>query len=490
MLSILAVLSAATGVVLVWFVLRTFFSITVSLLTIGFIVFGTNYFWWIFFDGATPHNFLFTCFAAVILFTIKWHREQKWTWIFLIFCFTILACFIHALSALILIFPVLLGVHDRTSWSDRLGQIRKNPGQYFLLLLTLITVILLTRFKWFAEPGTVFYYGDPEAAVYPFLASSAHLILWSFKKGWLIYTPMMLLAIPGMYFLADRKRELFYAVFFFFLFWFLLASSNKGWADDPGFGQRFFIETYAVLALPLGFFIDRIFTDGKRFSKVILILPVLFLILNLFQTWQFSAKILIPEKMNREAYCAIFGKKRLSPEAAALLDTGFDIQEEKIPETVKFRVTRIESYGFESPGPPEHQSFYDSGHAHTGKSSWRHTKEKPFSPGMTRTIGSFPRTDSAWLRVSGWFYFDCPAEENKVALVATCNHNGFTYNYFSKTLTRSFLPREWNYVAMDYLLPQYFLGKTDLVQVYFWNYGNQINYLDDIRIDLYEPIKE
>ena len=489
-LSILAVVSAVAGILLMWLILRRFFSVKVSLLASIFIVFGTNYFRWIFFDGATPHNFLFTCFAAVIFLTLKWHSDQKWRWIILLFPVTVLACFIHDLSMLILVFPILYGIHDRESWFSQRERIRNNPFQYLFLLMIVAGVIILTRFPWFVIPGTVFYYGDPEASVYPFLASNAHLILWSFKKGWLIYTPMMFLTIPGMYFLAEKEKKLFFGIFFFFLFWFLLASSNMRWADDQGFGQRFFIETYVVLALPLGFFLDKILLSKNRMVKLILVFPFFFILLNLFQTWQFTNKILIPEKMNREAYFALFGKTKLTPEAQMFFDKSFTVEEEKFPENKKYRSVRMVALDFEVPASSGDEPFYNFNHAHSGRGSWILSKEQPFSKGLSKTIGKFRGQEESWLRISGWIFFECPPEENRIRLVVSCDHQGIAYKYVAKELAGKFLPGHWHQVNLDYLLPQYYANENDMVKVYFYNYGNQVCLIDDLTIDLFNPEKE
>ena len=244
-LSVLAIFSSVAGIVFLWLVLRKFFTVPVSLVTSILIIFGTNYFRWIFFDGATPHNFLFTLFALMMLLTLNWQRDLKWVWLILMLPVTIIGCFIHDLTLFILFFPLLYGLHDGKSWDDLRKRIGSHRWQYIFLVMIVVLAFGLTRFAWFSETGTQFYYDDPKASVYPFLASNFHLILFSFKKGWLIYTPVMLFVIPGMYLLAEKVRGLFFSVFFFFTGWLLLASSHRLWAADPGFGQRFFIETYA-----------------------------------------------------------------------------------------------------------------------------------------------------------------------------------------------------------------------------------------------------
>jgi hypothetical protein len=487
-LSILAVISATSGIFLLWLVLRRFFSVTVSLLTLAAVVFGTNYFRWIFFDGATPHNFLFTLFSAIVLLTINWHLDRRWIWLLLMFPAILLACFIHDLSVFILLIPLLYGIHDKSSWNEAVLRIREYMGQYLFLMFMALLSFGLTRFAWFAEPGTTFYFGDPKASVYPWIAANFQLILFSFNKGWLIYTPMMLLVLPGMYFLAERNKSLFYGIFFFFLFWFLLKASHPLWSAGPGFGQRFFIETYPVLALPLGYFFQWIL-EKKPWAKVcLLILPVLFLLINLFQTWQYTNKIIVPENMNREYYQAVFGKTVADANAGKLLLRDVNPGVEVIPAKTNYRITLLQRWDFDTT-LPGYEAWHETRLFHSGGGSWRLCKEKPFSPGITKKITDISTKDSIWLRVSAWLYFDCHPDENQINLVITCVHKGAPYKYVAHNLAGRLKARSWNFISFDYLVPRDIPDKDDEVQIYFWDSGERTCYLDDYTVELFEPEK-
>lgn len=488
-LSILAVISGATGILLLWLVLRKFFSVTVSTVTTVLIIFGTNYFRKIFFEGSTPHNYLFTLFAAVLLFTINWQQSRRMIWLWLMLPAVLLASFLHDLSMFILFIPLLYGIYDKDSWSATRRRIGEQPLQYLLLLLIVVMAFGLTRFSWFAEPGTAFYFGDKKASVYPWIAANIYLILFSFNKGWLIYTPMMLLVLPGMYVLADRNKRIFYGLFLFIVLWFLLAASHPMWATGRGFGQRFFIETYAVLAIPLGYLIQWIFERRRLLRCALLIIPLFFLLLNLFQTWQYTQKILAWEYMNRDYYWAVFGKCTVDEKVKRLLNRGEGFPEENIPEQVQYRVVTLEDKGFEPPVPEGYQPFYDLHHAHTGLGSLKLSKEKPFSRGFGMPIGDLKGKGDNWIRVTGWFFFTGNAGNKDLNVVITCNHQGTPYKYYLKSLAETGAPGVWNRVTIDYKIPDDFPDKADEVQAYFWNTGDQVCYIDDFSVELFEPLQ-
>ncbi len=486
LLSLLAVVSAVAGILLLWLVLRKFFTISVAHVTTILVVFGTNYFRWIFFDGATPHNFLFTLFAAVILFTINWQRDLKWLWLILMLPVVVLACFIHDLSVFILFVPLLWGIYDRTSWLATRRRIMEQPRQYLFLMLIVVLAFGLTRFAWFAEPGTAFYFGDKEASVYPLIAANFHLILFSFNKGWFIYTPMMMLVFPGLYLLAERNRTIFFGLFFFFLSWFLLAASHPMWNVGRGFGQRVFIETYAVLALPLGYLMQWIFQKKIWIRVFLLTLPAFFLLLNLFQTWQYTKKIIVAENMNREYYCAVFGRCVADSSGMNLLINDKVVLKERIPVSGRYRISRIAGWDFETPVSGS-GSLNDTTIYHGGKGSWLLSKAKPYSPGLSKTINEISPLDSVWLRVNAWLYFDCHPDENCVNLVFTCIHKSAPYKYIAHNLAGKLKARTWNYISFDYQVPEYYPDRDDELTVYFWNSGERDCFLDDITIELFEP---
>ncbi len=92
-----------------------------------------------------------------------------------------------------------------------------------------------------------------------------------------------------------------------------------------------------------------------------------------------------------------------------------------------------------------------------------------------------------WIRTTAWVYFSGHPDDNHLNLVSTCNHNGAVYKYIVKGFSGKLQPDKWNYICYDYQLPFYLQSRQDLVQVYFWNYGNQDCYIDDFTIELFEP---
>jgi hypothetical protein len=58
-------------------ILLRFFSDKVTVLTLIALYLGTNLFFWTTFDAGAPHTILYTLYALLIWFTIRWHENPK-----------------------------------------------------------------------------------------------------------------------------------------------------------------------------------------------------------------------------------------------------------------------------------------------------------------------------------------------------------------------------------------------------------------------------
>ena len=89
-------------------------------------------------------------------------------------------------------------------------------------------------------------------------------------------------------------------------------------------------------------------------------------------------------------------------------------------------------------------------------------------------------------------YLSKEAVNNSVVLAAQFTHNGKGYNYKSIDLDKLrkkniIKPNEWNKIKMDYLTPEVRSTK-DILVIHIWNRSNTTIYIDDISIEVFEPI--
>lgn len=131
--------------------------------------------------------------------------------------------------------------------------------------------------------------------------------LFSYKKGWLLYSPVFLLLVPGFIQLYKQRKELFWAVLGSTLLAVWIFASWECWWYAASFGSRAMIDLYPLLVLPLGFAL--VYLGKTKIRSYIMMVFVLFTLgLSVLQTVQFSMGILHPDRMSKAHYWYIFGK--------------------------------------------------------------------------------------------------------------------------------------------------------------------------------------
>jgi hypothetical protein len=86
-----------------------------------------------------------------------------------------------------------------------------------------------------------------------FYFNNSHVLkgLFGFRKGWLIYTPIMLFSILGIYFLRNQLKHFFASISITLFIYIFVIFSWWCWWYGGSFGQRAMIDIYPLLAIPL-----------------------------------------------------------------------------------------------------------------------------------------------------------------------------------------------------------------------------------------------
>lgn len=125
-------------------------------------------------------------------------------------------------------------------------------------------------------------------------------VLFSFKGGWLIYTPIMIFSIIGFYFWIRNDRTTGIAGLITFLVFFYVVSCWTTWWYPGHFGHRGMFDIYPVLAISMGYFI------AYFKHKWVYVVMGAFAFLNVFQMYQTEKGLIRGYLMTKEAYWSIF----------------------------------------------------------------------------------------------------------------------------------------------------------------------------------------
>lgn len=470
-------------------VLLKFFSEKITFFVIVLIVAGTNYYHNAVFSNAMSHIYIFTLYCMLLYYTIRWHETFKLRYIIGVALTAGFAILSRPSEIVCLAIPVLWGMTGRKGISEKLRLFLKNWKQLLVsvIIIVLIGLPQLLYWKWITGKYLYMSYNNPGEG-FEFLHPYIMQLLFSFRKGWYIYTPLMLFATMGFYYIYKQKREMFWALFIYFVLNIYVVSSWSCWWYADSFGQRALVQSIAVMAVPFGFFLQRI-SLLKTYKIVIFsVLFIFFVFLNFFQTWQINHSVMATSRMTQAYYWKIFLKTKASEEDQKLLlvNRSYD-GTENMPDASGFDHTSLAMFMYDDPDNADLKDKIDTVYSHSGKYSVRIDSNAVFSPSFARSYRQLTDREYAWVKVSAFVYPTVDVKTDPVSLVITFMHKGFNYKYYTLDLEKQELKAgEWNKITANYMTPEV-RNLNDKLTVYFWHRGKKPFYIDDLSIDLYEP---
>lgn len=323
-LSVYSVFFACMGLFFLRTSLLYYFKDWVVAVVLGILVVATNFLVYAALSAAMTHGYLFTLYALLIWLTIRWHKEQKWSLATMIGLAYGLMVITRPTEIIAFLIPLLWGIYSKETLQSKAELIWKHKGQVGLLAACTIAVGMIQLLYWKSYSGEWLYYSYDDQG-FSFL--SPHILdgLFSYRKGWLIYTPVMIFAIAGFWWLKQKNKELFWACFAFFVVNIYIVYSWDIWWYGGSIGSRAVVQSYAVLAFPLAAFVAWLFGQKRKvWWGVCGILTLVFADLNLMQTWQSHSKDgpWRSESMTRAYYFSIIGSTQAKKEDRKYLDVG------------------------------------------------------------------------------------------------------------------------------------------------------------------------
>lgn len=298
--------------------LRRYFVDWVVSLVLLTLVLGTNLFIYITTEPGMSHVYSFFLFCCFIELTVSWYEKRTTGK-------TILLGLTFGLIALVRPTNILIGVfflfYHVTSVDDLKQRFKHLVTNYFSILIMAIAAIacwIPQMLYWKQITGDYLYFSYSPGERFYFDRPQIIRGLFSYRKGWLLYTPVMAMAIAGIYYLWKKYKTFFWPLAIFLPLNIYIIFSWWCWWYGGSFGQRPMIDSYPLFAFPMAALIYQFRNSWK--PAVIVVILGGFIYFNQFQSAQYRSGAIHWDAMSKEAYWKGFGKVKQTENLHELLE--------------------------------------------------------------------------------------------------------------------------------------------------------------------------
>lgn len=265
---------------------------------------GTNLSYYAYVDIPYSHVFSFAIVNLCLLMGIKWIQENRAKSLVLFLFFLGLAFVIRPTNIVILALVPFLFVTNR-EFISRVRILFKEQWKALLLGIVLFGIpVFIQVYFFYLQMGEIRMnsYSSDEGFT-NWMSPYMWEVLFGFRKGVFVYSPVLLLLIPGLIVLFFKNKRLFAGIVIFMLLSTYALSSWWCWWYGGSLGFRPMIDFYGLWILPLAYLVQYAKVAGR-----ILVLLAVFCFVWIYQTYEFQQKkhILHYDYMNYPMWKKVF----------------------------------------------------------------------------------------------------------------------------------------------------------------------------------------
>lgn len=399
--------------------------------------------------------------------------------IFLLIAGTSFLFFVRPTDIIILLIaPFLSG--SFTAFKDVLLQVFKFK-RAIIIGFGLASIPLICQLGIYKAYSGEFFVWSYTKEGFDFLHPEITKELFSYAKGFFIYTPICFLSLFGLFQLFKTNRFLFVGICIYLALNVYVISSWWCWNYGYSYGPRAFIEHYPLFFLLLGLLLD---VKSKAQKVLVLSCIAIFTFLNLFQTYQTLNGILDQDfKTDKQGYWDVFLR----------MDKGYSGKFYRFPVNEQ-KENIVKRVIFSSDLETKDSTWLNpnsqvSDRAHSGALSSKVNKNNWYSSGIRKYLKDVPYTKNVLIRVTAWFYVPQKGSNSYFAFSFVNNGKAVNYSPFALDGYTSHFG-EWEQHVFELPMPK-FSSKVEQdtstqVEFYYFNNSDLDCYIDDLNIEFIE----
>ncbi|MCB0648418.1 MAG: hypothetical protein KDC49_17225 [Saprospiraceae bacterium] len=315
-----ALFYASMGLLLLWRMFKKWgFEEEMGLLSINIMFWGTNLFWFTFFQPGMAHINLFFLVTLLIFLSDKFWDKPSNSMIAAIGLVLGVIILIRPTDFIFVLIPILYGVNNGKEWKNRWAFFKQNGLKVLGIgaLMALIPVLPQLLY-WKMLTGTYFFdsYKDQ---TFNWTRPQIYPGLFGANNGWLTYTPVALVLICALY-ISRFKYNVKWASMVLLPIYIYIAYSWWCFSYINGLGSRPMIHLYGLLAIGFSAMLTHI-CHQLRYTVIVFSLILGFV--NLNYTYKQLDDILLSEESTHAYNFGTFFKSGIEVSDLILRDTRF-----------------------------------------------------------------------------------------------------------------------------------------------------------------------
>lgn len=451
-------------------ILKKYFETRIRNFTLILLVFGTNLFFMSYESTGSSHIFAFFLVALFLYRIDKYYDNPSLKNIFFVSLVLGLLTLTRPPDA---IFGILFLAWKISSFNDlhsRLTWFLQHKKQLILFTFTFLFIIFPQFLYWHNCTGKwiINSYANNPGEGFDFFTPYTVEFLLSFRKGWFIYTPLILASFLG--FLLTLKSEKNSALFLTVsLLFTVVISCWTTWWYASSFSARAAIDLYPILAFGFAFFLQK--TIRFRQKILIYVLIFAFIVLNLFQSYQLSHGIIHDSRMTKAYYLSTFGQLKPPTEKQKSL-LSFDFDRFYANNEIDFsNYKKIKTYS---------ENLNVNRLAENKETYLYYT---------FLNINPFIKKSHVYIKVS--YYFTDTTGVFSPIYTANLQHKDAAYAWrgYEKKDPNLFFDKKNNSISFNYITPN-IRSKSDELSVGIWNREKKNLKIHKQIIEIFEPKKD
>jgi hypothetical protein len=302
----------AVGLFFLRKLLIKYFDEWVTAIVIVVIPLTTNMLWYTVVESPMSHVYSFSLISVFLFLTDRWFEKITISKTLVLGLLTGLIVLVRPTNILVLLLFIFWNIKNSAEMKVRFQLFLKYWKLIVLMIAAFILVWIPQMLYWKMQTGHFFYYSYPDDQGFFFENPQIIGTLFSWRKGWLLYTPVMIFALIGIWFLWKNYRGFFLPVTIFTVFAVYVTSSWWDWWYGGSFGLRAYIDFYGIFAIPMAAFLSWILRQRKFARILLLFIFMLVALQSAFHHVQYHYRAIHWMAMTKEAYLDSFWRIRPS----------------------------------------------------------------------------------------------------------------------------------------------------------------------------------